>query len=72
MSKFTPPPGIPPQVLSSMKFNENIAYASLPKELRGRRNMVNALPRKGMGRFRSGKGTVSEVKYSLGFRICLI
>ncbi|KAF8969950.1 ubiquitin carboxyl-terminal hydrolase-domain-containing protein [Flammula alnicola] len=52
---YSPPQNIPSQILASMKFNENIAYATLPKELRGRRNMTNAEPRKGVGRFRSGK-----------------
>lgn len=44
-----------------MKFNENIAYATLPKELRGRRNVANSEPRKGSARFRSGKSTMDEV-----------
>lgn len=58
---YSPPPRIPPQIISSMKFNENIAYASLPKELRGRRNVTNALPRREIGRFRSGKTSLSDV-----------
>lgn len=45
-----------------MKYNENIAYASLPKELRGRRNMTTAEPRKGGARFRSGKPAADEVQ----------
>ncbi|KAF8201644.1 ubiquitin carboxyl-terminal hydrolase-domain-containing protein [Pholiota molesta] len=55
-----PPQKIPPQILATMKFNENIAYATLPKELRGRRNMTNAEPRKGVSRFRSGKPVLDE------------
>lgn len=50
-----PPPKIPSQILSTMKFNDNVAYASLPKELRGRRNVVQSVPRKSTGRFRSGR-----------------
>ncbi|KJA18541.1 hypothetical protein HYPSUDRAFT_144864 [Hypholoma sublateritium FD-334 SS-4] len=57
---WPPPQKIPPQILATMKFNENIAYATLPKELRGRRNLANSEPRKGAGRFRSGKPTVDE------------
>ncbi|KAH9857626.1 ubiquitin carboxyl-terminal hydrolase-domain-containing protein [Lenzites betulinus] len=45
---FPPPPKIPQQILNSIKVNDSIAYATLPKELRGRRN-------KASGRFRSGK-----------------
>lgn len=57
---YSSPTKIPPQVLASMKYNENIAYASLPKELRGRRNMTNSVPRKGISRFRSGKTDAPE------------
>ena len=52
---FPPPAKIPQQVLSSIKVNDSIAYATLPKELRGRRNVVATAPRKTGGRFRSGK-----------------
>ncbi|KDR81497.1 hypothetical protein GALMADRAFT_239478 [Galerina marginata CBS 339.88] len=62
VASFSPPTRIPPQILASMKFNENVAYASLPKELRGRRNMTNAAPRRGIGRFRSGKSALSELE----------
>ncbi|KAH9923912.1 ubiquitin carboxyl-terminal hydrolase-domain-containing protein [Epithele typhae] len=57
---FAPPPKIPQQVLSSIKVNDSIAYASLPKELRGRRNVVATAPRKSGGRFRSGKTRYNE------------
>ncbi|EFI28391.1 PAB-dependent poly(A)-specific ribonuclease subunit PAN2 [Coprinopsis cinerea okayama7 len=53
---FPPPQRIPPQVLNSIKTNDNIAYAPLPKELRGRRNLAIAAPKKENARFRSGKG----------------
>ncbi|KAH7903937.1 hypothetical protein BJ138DRAFT_1119902 [Hygrophoropsis aurantiaca] len=33
-----PPAKIPPQMLATMKMNDNVAYAASPKELRGRRN----------------------------------
>ncbi|EIW60790.1 poly(A)-specific ribonuclease [Trametes versicolor FP-101664 SS1] len=52
---FPPPAKIPQQVLNSIKVNDSIAYATLPKELRGRRNVVSSAPKKAGGRFRSGK-----------------
>ncbi|KAF8163190.1 ubiquitin carboxyl-terminal hydrolase-domain-containing protein [Crassisporium funariophilum] len=57
---YPPPPRIPPQILISMKTNENVTYATLPKELRGRRNMTNTAAPRGNGRFRSGKSTTTE------------
>ncbi|KAG6379196.1 ubiquitin carboxyl-terminal hydrolase-domain-containing protein [Boletus reticuloceps] len=51
-----PPAKIPPQILSTIKINDNVAYAALPKELRGRRNRVVVSTTKDQGRFRSGKG----------------
>ncbi|KAI0035067.1 ubiquitin carboxyl-terminal hydrolase-domain-containing protein [Vararia minispora EC-137] len=50
-----PPPKIPPQILAAMKTNDNVAYAPLPRELRGTRNMVRASPTEARGRFRSAK-----------------
>ncbi|KAI0293442.1 PAB-dependent poly-A-specific ribonuclease subunit PAN2 [Russula brevipes] len=50
----TAPMKIPQAVLSAIKMNDGIAYAPLPRELRGRRNMIIAAP-KDQGRFRSGK-----------------
>ncbi|KZT28674.1 hypothetical protein NEOLEDRAFT_1224080 [Neolentinus lepideus HHB14362 ss-1] len=52
---FPPPAKIPPQVISTMKMSDNVAYAPLPKELKGRRNMVVVGPRRDQARFRSGK-----------------
>lgn len=52
---FPPAQKIPVQVLNTMKFNDNVAYAALPKELKGRRNMVSVVAKKKGGRFRSGK-----------------
>ena len=42
---FPPPAKIPQQVLNSIKVNDTIAYATLPKELRGRRNVVPSAPK---------------------------
>ncbi|KAG8217260.1 PAB-dependent poly(A)-specific ribonuclease subunit PAN2 [Butyriboletus roseoflavus] len=53
---YPPPAKIPPQILSTMKINDNVAYAALPKELRGRRNRVVVSSTKDQARFRSGKG----------------
>lgn len=61
-SKYFPPPEvIPPQILSTMKLNENIAYAPVPKELRGRRNMVADIKKDRGARFRSGKRADASV-----------
>ncbi|KAF7294679.1 PAN2-PAN3 deadenylation complex catalytic subunit PAN2 [Mycena indigotica] len=57
---YPPPPKIPPQVLVSIKQNDNIAYAALPKELKGRRNLVVVGSRGKKGRFRSGKSRGNE------------
>ncbi|KAF8654097.1 hypothetical protein AX16_003630 [Volvariella volvacea WC 439] len=54
-----PPPRIPTQVLESMKMSGNVAYAPLPKELKGRRNMT-AILRKNTARFRSGKRNAED------------
>ncbi|KIK13823.1 hypothetical protein PISMIDRAFT_17728 [Pisolithus microcarpus 441] len=58
---YPPPSKIPPQVLSTMKVNENIAYAALPKELRGRRNRAQVTNAKDQGRFRSGKNRRDDI-----------
>lgn len=52
---YPPPPKIPQQILNTMKVNDNVAYAPLPKELRGRRNMVSSAPKRSAARFRSGR-----------------
>ncbi|KAI0792843.1 ubiquitin carboxyl-terminal hydrolase-domain-containing protein [Abortiporus biennis] len=57
---YPPPPKIPPQILSTMKYNDNVAYATLPKELRGRRNVVQSEPRKSVARFRSGQSRFTQ------------
>jgi PAB-dependent poly(A)-specific ribonuclease subunit 2 len=55
-SSYCGPQRIPTQVLASMKYNDKVAYATLPKELRGRRNMAMSVTRKSGARFRSDKG----------------
>lgn len=57
---YPPPPKIPPQIEQTMKYNENIAYASMPKELQGRRNVVSFGPKKDTGRFKSGKARAEQ------------
>ncbi|THH31551.1 hypothetical protein EUX98_g2646 [Antrodiella citrinella] len=57
---YPPPPKIPQQILSTMKTNDNVAYAALPKELRGRRNVVVYEAKKAGGRFRSGNKLYDE------------
>ncbi|KII89238.1 hypothetical protein PLICRDRAFT_160474 [Plicaturopsis crispa FD-325 SS-3] len=59
---YPPPAKIPPQILNTMKMNDNVAYAAMPKELKGRRNLAVTVPRKDNGRFRSGKARKSEVE----------
>ena len=51
----TAPMKIPQSVLSAIKMNDGIAYAALPRELKGRRNMITVATPKDQGRFRSGK-----------------
>ena len=63
------PPRIPPEILVSMKTNDNVAYAAFPKELRGRRNMSSVAPRRTNAHFRSGKLAVPDVSYPLSVSI---
>ena len=44
-----------------MKMNDGIAYAPLPRELKGRRNMITVAAPKDQGRFRSDRQR-SDVK----------
>lgn len=62
MASHSGPQRIPPQILASMKYNDQVAYATLPKELRGRRNMAITAPRKGGARFRSDKAVDVRMK----------
>ncbi|PFH50685.1 hypothetical protein AMATHDRAFT_144561 [Amanita thiersii Skay4041] len=59
-TEFPLPQTIPIQVQNSMKYNEGVAYAALPRELRGRRNVVTTGRKKANGRFRSGKNRSVE------------
>jgi hypothetical protein len=53
---YPPPARIPAQVLNTMKTFDFVGYASLPRELRGKRNMVfGGSKNKPEGRFRSNK-----------------
>lgn len=60
-SHYPPPPSIPPQISSAIKVNDNVAYAALPKELRGKRNRAVVPSTKDQGRFRSGKNRKDDV-----------
>lgn len=44
-----------------MKMKDNVAYAPLPKELKGHRNMIHVDSQKQNGRFRSGKSRKTDV-----------
>lgn len=44
-----------------MKTNDNVAYAAMPKELKGRRNISTTVARKSNGRFRSGQTRQNDV-----------
>lgn len=60
-SPLCPPPAkIPPQILNTMRTTDNVTYATLPRELRGRRNVAPVGTRKQNGRFRSGKSRIAE------------
>ncbi|KAI5119085.1 hypothetical protein M0805_004858 [Coniferiporia weirii] len=52
---YPPPPKIPTQIENSIKVNEFVAYATMPKELQGRRNVVLSGLKKDTARFRSGR-----------------
>ena len=65
----TAPMKIPLSVLSTIKTNDGIAYASLPRELKGRRNMITVAAPKDQGRFRSGKQSDVSVVGDVTIRI---
>ncbi|GJJ12243.1 hypothetical protein Clacol_006484 [Clathrus columnatus] len=58
---FLPAPRIPQQILNSMKTVDFIGYAALPKELRGKRNMVLGNTRTREGRFRSSRASKQNI-----------
>jgi hypothetical protein len=53
-----------------MKTKDNVAYAPLPKELKGHRNMIHVDLQRKNGRFRSGKSRKADVGRCIymGFR----
>ncbi|KAH7889997.1 PAB-dependent poly-A-specific ribonuclease subunit PAN2 [Phlebopus sp. FC_14] len=59
---YPPPANIPPQILNTMKVNDNVAYAALPKELRGRRNRAILPNVRDQGRFRSEKNRRDNIE----------
>jgi PAB-dependent poly(A)-specific ribonuclease subunit 2 len=65
---FPAPPKIPTQVLNNLKITGGLASAALPKELKGRRNVVNVGMKKNQARFRSGKMQRSVVSILLSTR----
>ncbi|THH06212.1 hypothetical protein EW145_g4234 [Phellinidium pouzarii] len=58
---YPPPAKIPMQIENSMKVNEFVAYATMPKELQGRRNVVSTGPKRDTARFRSGRSGVDTL-----------
>jgi PAB-dependent poly(A)-specific ribonuclease subunit 2 len=54
---FNPPEPVPPNVLSAMKVIDFVGYATLPRDLRGKRYVVNARP--GAGKLATGRGFVN-------------
>jgi len=66
---YPPPAKIPPQILSTVKMKDNVTYATLPKELKGRRNVVSAA-QQNLGRFISGKSREDDVSKLLASFVC--
>lgn len=58
---YPPAAKIPNQILNSIRVNEFVSYAPMPKELQGKRN-VAIVPKMNQGRFRSGKARVEQVR----------
>jgi hypothetical protein len=67
----TAPMKIPQSVLSTMKMNDGVAYAPLPRELKGRRNMVRVASPKDQGRFRSGRHRSDVSEAAIRISLCL-
>jgi PAB-dependent poly(A)-specific ribonuclease subunit 2 len=56
MPEYYPPPmKIPPQIMTSLKKVDELSFASMPRELRGKRNVLPSLGPKRQGRFRSDR-----------------
>jgi len=62
---FPPPMKIPPQILASLKQVDGLAFAQMPRELQGKRNVLSVAGTKRQGRFRSDKSRRHA-------RVCLI
>jgi hypothetical protein len=71
---FPPAPHIPAQIQSAIKTIDFIGYATLPKELRGKQNMIfgggKALARE--ARFRSAKSSKVTLLYLVFKRIIIL
>ncbi|PVG02168.1 hypothetical protein CPB86DRAFT_811668 [Serendipita vermifera] len=52
---YPPPMKIPPQIMTSLKKVDELSFASMPRELRGKRNVLPSLGPKRQGRFRSDR-----------------
>ncbi|KZT59790.1 hypothetical protein CALCODRAFT_176596 [Calocera cornea HHB12733] len=59
-----PPPKIPAQVLSSMKVVDFVGWASLPRELKGRRNVVAKKEETKQGKFKSERAKRGAIEAS--------
>ncbi|EJD46063.1 hypothetical protein AURDEDRAFT_87257 [Auricularia subglabra TFB-10046 SS5] len=58
---WPPPQKIPPQVLSSLQLRHGLMSAAVPRELKGKRNVVQTAAKiRTEGRFRSDRGRRSE------------
>lgn len=52
---------IPPQILASLKQVDGLAFAQMPRELQGKRNVLSVAGTKRQGRFRSDKSRHARV-----------
>jgi hypothetical protein len=52
---YPPPVKIPPQIMSSLRQVDGLAFARMPRELQGKRNVISTAGPKRQGRFRSEK-----------------
>lgn len=59
---WPPPPKIPQQVLNDLQMRHGLLSAALPRDLKGKRNVVPTLSKgRSEGRFRSDRGRRSSV-----------
>ena len=72
---YPPPMKIPPQILSSLRQVDGLAFAQMPRELQGKRNVISTAGPKRQGRFRSEKsrrnGGVRMEKSVCNYRLSL-